>query len=464
MSTLTPPEITGPKTYTDRSRLLSYQSCHRKRWLEYETPTDGLVNGVRPIRLNRDLLIGSAAHKGVEGLLRIAAEEGGRRPTPEEIDGIIGEVLDGGEGSEGVVPMMKTHGLSLGENEDATFVYHETIAMIEATIRGYEKFVLPQLLERFTVVEVEQEELGLVQHDGFSVLWGARLDALLMDKDNLNLYVLSLKTAKEHGKRDEDSATHDMQGISETFVAEQRLGKWQEILDNASNAQEIQAMSKVHGIPYWFAHRYATGASPNITGVKMEFLLKGRKSEWPKGSGRWSYSNPLISPWKKSDGLGEPAYAWKFEFKDPYGMNHRLGKGWNRIKVWEDIGVKAWIEKLANEDIQGMGPGAGIASMYVLPMEYFRNQEHIERWKRQAVGQEKRIYAGREKMKGLIVGQIPEEVLDEFFPQFTKSCDWPVKCDFQEICFGPSQYLLNPLESGLYQIRDANHKVEEEIN
>ena len=50
-----------------------------------------------------------------------------------------------------------------------------------------------------------------------------------------------------------------------------------------------------------------------------------------------------------------------------------------------------------------------------------------------------------------------EEILDEVFPMHTKSCDWPTKCQFQDICFGPKAYLHDPLSVGIYEPRVANH-------
>ena len=76
----------------------------------------------------------------------------------------------------------------------------------------------------------------------------------------------------------------------------------------------------------WFIIRANTGALPTIMGIKMEFALKGRKTEYPTGSGVWSYSNPLIRPWKKSDDLGGvEQYAFRYEYTDGPRREPSLG-------------------------------------------------------------------------------------------------------------------------------------------
>jgi hypothetical protein len=450
------------EAYSDRSRLLKHQSCPRARYFEYEIPTSGKVNGVVSTKLDLDLLVGSCFHRGCEALLKGA-------PPNTAVQIAVDEEF---------WPVIKSRGAILGEKEDAHYVYHEHAAMIEALIRGWEKFSLPQLLDRFQVVEVEEEYLGKFEVPGFTLHFGARIDALLMEKSTLDLYVLSLKTTKEWGKKSDDEARHDMQGLSETEVVDQKLLGWhnrlveskarsyhsERIRSTADGSTQgmIEGFDRPVDIPRWFALRFVAGASPQVSGVKMEFALKGRKSEYPEGSGRWSYSNPLIRPWKKADDLGGSVYAFKWQFQDDYGKNHTLGKGWNRINIWEDIGVNAWIDYLASTPIQGFEAGRGIAGQFVLPMEYYRNDEDIVSMKRQVAYEEKRIQSGREHLEDALPHNF-EERLDEDFPMHRKSCDWPKRCVYQDICYGPKAYLHDPISSQIYQIRIPNHKIEETL-
>lgn len=461
--------------YTDRSRVLTAHQCPRRRLLEYELPTSG-VGGVVPIRLNMDLVVGSAFHRGVQSLLLAHHVES---PIPITVDDAVKDALEGAGDWEGFWPLVKSRGLVLGDKEDAYYVYHEQASLIEALVRGYAAFVLPQLVQRFMVVEVEREDLGTFRAGTSEVKFGMRGDALLLEKDSNDLYILSLKTTKEWGKKTEDTYRHDMQGLSEIMVVEQRLKQWARRLDIDNSTEDV---------PAWFVKRHLTGALPTIFGIKMEFALKGRKSEYPIGSGVWSYSNPLIRPWKKADDLGGvEQYAFQYEYQDPMGGNHRLGKGWRRVNIWEDMGVKAWVEKLQSESLQGFEPGRALAGQFVLPIEYYRNEEDMRDLEVEIVGQEEEIATGnrllREALGGYTSGPeassprldngAPEGdhrgdklrwALGKYFRKQTKSCDWPTKCEYQEVCFGPREYTLNPLSSELYQIRTPNHPIEKKFH
>jgi len=400
-----------------------------------------------------NLLVGTCFHAGIESLLKGASVE-----TAVYIAVSIE-----------FWPLAKSKGLMLESAEDASYVYYEQAALIEALIRGYATFVLPQLLERFTVVEVEKEEIGRFEIPGFVLNFGARVDGLLLEKDSLDLFVLSLKTAKEWSKKDDEGARHDMQGLSETRVVEQRLGRWQKIWDsydsfNKTTALSIEMSYGFNGIPQWFYVRASTGAPPTVSGVLMQYALKGRREESPKGSGRYTFANPLIRPWKKADDLGRGnSYAFRYEFKDEMGENHRLGKGWNRVNIWEDMGVKKWIEYLATNEVQGFPPMTALAGQFVLPIEYFRNLEDMEEWEEETIYQEQEIAEGLEKLK-TVTNKEWMSTLRKYFRKQTRSCDWPTKCSFQNICFGPKAYLHDPISSGLYEIRVANHPTEVESN
>ena len=445
------------KAYASRSQVLSYQECPRRRYFEYEIPTSNPeLGGIRLSRLDMNLHTGACYHVGMEAL--------NQGKSAEEAVGLALEEF---------WPKCKAQGLILETNEDASYVAYEQASMVEALIRAYAIAILPGNLARFDIVEVETEDVGLFQQDGFDLHFGARLDGLLIEKSTQDIFIQNFKTTKEWGKKSDDSTRHDMQGLSETAVVDQRLERWQQFLDErfVDPMPVLGDGSPVTGVPDWFYKRALTGASPYVFGVKMEFALKGRRSESPRGSGRYAYSNPLIRPWKKADDLktfGGRAgnYAFKYDFQDDLGGNHRLGKGWNSVNIWEDMGVKNWIELLASETLQGFPPMTALINQFVLPEEYCRNEEDIERWKRQVIGQERKIAEAKLEFAAQAIPAFAdhEAALDQHFPMHTRSCDWPTKCVFQPICFGPKAYLVAPESSGLYSIREANHPTEVEFN
>lgn len=464
--------------YTDRSRTLARQKCARRGWFEYDIPNGTPIPGVVLTRLNSDLMIGSAFHTGVESLL-----------TDHSPDESVWRALEGDGGHwPGFWPLVRSKGLVLGDKEDAYYVYHEQASLIEALIRGYAKYALPMLLARFDVVEVEREGNATLVDGDFTLIWGYRADALLLERDTQDLYVLSLKTTKDFSKKKAEGGNRDMQGLSEVAAIDQRLQGWQEATTQCSilQEQEFKQASLEHkleilkrgnknpeDVPAWFVSRWEEGAPPSCFGVKMEYALKGLKLEDPKGSGVWKYSNPLIRPWKYAEdlggkgrraGLGNERYAISYDFTDDMGGNHRLGKGWVRINIWEDMGVKEWIEYVADTPIQGFDSGRALAAQFALPEEFYRNDNDIERWKKRIV------FAGRRQSLGVVstldaLGtgnfEVFEDRLDEFFPPSSDQCDYPTRCVYQDICYSANKgYLFNPMSAGIYEPRTPNHTAE----
>jgi hypothetical protein len=118
------------------------------------------------------------------------------------------------------------------------------------------------------------------------------------------------------------------------------------------------------------------------------------------------------------------------------------------------MGVKEWIQRLKEESIQGMPPGAAIEERFVLPMEYYRNEGDIERWKLQMLFQEERIARGSQAVMDQWGG------INEHFPMHTNYPTSCVYCEYEEVCHGPESYLHNPMSLGIYRPREANHKAE----
>lgn len=453
------------ETFTSRSAILTRQSCGRKWWWEYGHPTGAGVPGIVSSKLNMDLLTGSGYHVGIENLLRGSS-----------LDEALGRSLEGdGIGWPGLWPLMKSKGLILSDKEDAYYVAQEQAAIVEALIRGYYFSQLPVLKARFDIIEVErdgEEIISIPEVPDFQVRFGYRADALLLEKETLDLYILSLKTAKHFYKKREEVAHRDMQGLSEVAVVDQRLGRWDSLLK--SGPSDITGFDPRTLIPEWFYSRWREGASALVTGVKMEFALKGDRREWPKGSGKYYYSNHLIRPWKKlslaeqtvpkrrraptASSCLELPYAVNWEFKDDLGANHTLGAGWRPVNIWEDMGVKNWIEFLMENQIQDLQPGEAVESMFVTPFEFYRSDEDIDAWKQKTVYSERRTYEGRKKVLESTTPKTYLSALNEHFDTHSDRCDYPVTCPYQPICFGGSRALLfDPLISGMYEPRVPNH-------
>lgn len=486
------------EAYSDRSTCVTHQKCPRLRWWQHEFPNttnqpdqtnqpDNLLllkpdinaPGVVLNKLNMDTTLGSAFHVGIYHLL-----------NGVRLDEAVGRVLEGdGDGWEGFWPMVKKTEFQLGDMEDAGYVYFEQAALAEALVRGYYYYALPKLLDIYEVLETEYDEHSYFSDQSvpdFRLRWGIRTDALLRDKSTDALFILSLKTAKEWRRTSEENNRTDMQGLTEMGAVEQRLGRWQEELVakpewlkgtnpdhlNKGGCLNLGGDVKYGTIPAWFIQRFLNGADPLVAGVKMEFALKGYRSEYPKGSGQFKYSNPLIRPYRRAeDGMmikrrgtagnhvsGEYAIQW--DFKDPMdGSNHTLGKGWRVTNIWEDMGVRNWIEYCLENDIQGFPAGYAIEKQFVLPVEYNRNPDDVKRKVRQLVNQEWRVDQGRKAVLEALMNR-PEDYIEQLDIHFPQQQDFPHSCSYcghKTICLGPDSYKFNPLSHPSFVARTPNH-------
>ena len=165
---------------------------------------------------------------------------------------------------------------------------------------------------------------------------------------------------------------------------------------------------------------------------------------------------------RKGPTSDEDEWAWQYgwateELNEKTGkmVQTKLGKGFRKVLVADAYpgGVKTWIAALAAQEITPRHISA-LEAIFPESLPVSRRADEIESWKRQVVSQE-----GRVKQRVLAVEQAhgDVEVLDREFPQHTQRCfDYMSKCSFFDICFNPA-VKADPLGSGLYTIRSANH-------
>lgn len=199
-----------------------------------------------------------------------------------------------------------------------------------------------------------------------------------------------------------------------------------------------------------------------IEGVLYLFAVKGQRRQ-DDYLGFKTQDTPLAYCWKRAGVTPEEdEYAWKYKWqteeinsKTGKPISTQLGKGFRKCPVWTEYpgGVKAWIDALTAKEItpRHIDP---FEAIFPESLPVSRRADEIESWRRQIVSQESRV-----KQRVLAVEQAngDEEVLDREFPQSTARCfDYQSKCSFFDACFTPSVH-ADPLGSGLYKIRTANH-------
>lgn len=438
------------EVYTDRSTVLKHQECARARWFETEVPT-GEGFGVVPKAWDPNLLVGATYHDGLRWLL-----------SGEGVDEAWGRARDFHQKALADQGLAPAPGEETGHQE---YLKAEGLALSEALIRAYAKVILPQTLERFEILSLEQEELTsleISQLPDFRVLMGGRTDGIWRERTSGDLYVYSAKTKKEWKVGDDDKNRYDTQGLTETVAVDQRLERWGEIMDKGGSS--FAAGFERVGLPRWFRKRWEEGGTPQVMGVVMQFALKGQQAKDKDGIKK--HGSPLIRPWMKTTAKG-PEWAWKFGWDDALGGGHRLGKGWGRVNIWEAWTVREWIDFLWENNVQELGPGAAIEASFICPEDYMRNEDDKVRRMRQIVFQEERVQEGRDRLIQLDTGptgpgrlEDVEVILDQYFPMhsdYPNNCGY---CEFREACYGPKQYLVNPLAHGGFEPRTSNHAIE----
>lgn len=397
---------------TSRSAVITHQRCPRKRYLEYHYEGTGITR----VRLQAPLATGGYTHVALASLLEghNAFEAAGVAKERYQID-------------------CATRGLDLEKTENQALVASEQIALVEAFTHLAARRVIPQLMEEYEIVDVEREEWFVLYEDSaLVVVLEARCDALLRERTSAfgqrppeqagaidyprDLYVLSWKTAASWDRRKAKEARTDMQGLSEAYAVELRVGE-------------------------------------PVLGTKMIHLLKGKRKEYPEDSGHWIQSSPLVHAWMQGGGP-TPQFAWTFSWDDAEQVNdwgkpvrHRLGKGWRHCFIPDVMPVSEWVQMLDEGQVQ---PEAGdcLAKQFVSPMPEPRSPEQKQRWLRSVAYQEQAI------AEALAGGVGDHYFYDEQFPQYTHSCNYPSQCAFWELCHG-SEEVDNPMS--LYQARVPHH-------
>lgn len=441
-----------PAIVTSNSAYQTYMTCPRKRWWAYEAlskPEAG-VRGLERQRMSLPLSTGGWCHRVAQGLFVIASggdmsglwQELMAEAHPVAADALnslpamptglsttqwIGECVIG-YGSEA-----HSRGLDLGLQMDGSLpeekfverTIEEQSALLEAFGWAFLRVRLPRLLEEYELVDVEREEYTLLSGD---VGLQSRCDAVLRRKSDGRLFIYNLKTSGNPDKRWKDSFEVDAQLMTETLAVERRLGE------------------RVYGV-------IIDGFDKGMR-VEMDFTTF---KERPKdGAEKWyGQRSRLIYGYKCEDIPGRPTL---------YDFEGTTRKGWGKFAVWQerfecsnqiaDWGrspVAYWVNWLPVEQVE---------SVFITLPPIMRSDRAVESAVRQIVSTERRIRKDREQVERQeMVIEGPNDIsvivdLDIAFPQSFKSCIYPSRCSYFEICHGSAGD--DPQSNG-FQPRTSNH-------
>jgi hypothetical protein len=482
-----------PILYEDRSGLSDYDACRRLRWWSREVlkGRDGHCGGVQPARQSIYLLIGTAVHHGMNWIMEEARNRDGIDLTcepeslPETIESAASIALatfDEARAAQAIyVPDAKTL-------DQEKWKIREARALVEGLVIVAGMRLMPNLLARFKVVEVEREKRftltsiampivnlptvvfpGTVSYHtipGTPIVFESRADALLEERDTGDLHLLSWKTSGDYGKAEEMQFRHDVQGLSEAVAIEAtRIGGEHE--HRLRDPSPVDDCSRVQGI-------------------QMALLLKGRKSrdtasgdDWADptswhglGPGLRFHYSPITHGWRMAShgilpGDDQSQWAWANRTVKPVNKSGfgKLAKGWEEVAIFDHYpgGTRQWlIDLMAGRWQPELGdPLEGIV---VLPETWPRSDREMEDWQEEAKAVVQEIHPNAQLVRDAWDREdwpLVRQLLNRHFKKTRAACGrrFGSMCWAADLCWGTDEAWQEPLALGQYILRQPHHSL-----
>lgn len=432
------------KMFTSRTAVLTYKTCAYKRLLQFHTEGSGLV----PAMASLDLLNGTCVHRGIQHLLEHCRTE---HPNEDFEEACVDEAVE--EAREIWKEVITNQGIALkssAEYDRLEWIIAEQECLWEGLIRAFAIRRLPVLLEEYEILEVEHEEVSnrfsepiikvcdlctgtkLINKEqaekwfeepfenlktlGFTkeansficpkcegtgeiregVIFLGKADGLFLRKSDNKLIILSIKTTSECADVTTRDILHDMQGVSEWFLVEERLAKlfadYKKLILEPHETFDLRMMEFEAKIGQGLADHFRdllfnhSSDNPKVFAVQYEYLIKGKNSQEPYKSGIYKQKSFLCHPLKFDNSA--PMISWGFQgaavtinpdlFKWSWGAG-KYKKGWEKCDIWNEMSIKQWINMLATGEVQ---PEEGHPFDKILrtPDLIVRSPVEIEEW------------------------------------------------------------------------------------
>ncbi len=397
----------------DRSRVEAWEKCPRLRFWQYEYKGRGVYRGDV---IQWPLVLGDGIHEAVEQIT-FSSVDVNEEAIAKAYNKCFAEAITVIEHTEDD-DRRRLLKADLSEN------YELLVAIVHAW-----KYSIPEFLANYSPLESEREELLTMDVNGQAITLMTRTDMLSKRLVDGATIIHNLKSVSNPDKKWQEQWPKDQQTLTEPMATEHRLGS-------------------------------------KVDGVVVVGLCKGRRNEYPKGSGNWFNDSPLTHCWhKRAEPPLEDEYYAKYEWTCPAphtmkngrkcegGRPHRLS-GVYKAKVSEVYpgGIPAWVDYLSKEE-----PDVLRQQVLSIPA-ILRNEWEFERWKRMVVPREVEIHEhGKQVMQA--VGDEQLVLLDYYFPMHTGhgNCTRPYPCEMIDVCWGSD----NPEENTeRYKPRVPNHEAE----
>lgn len=453
------------RRFTSRTAALTYQTCHRKRFLANHYAEIGLV----PESVDLNLLTGSAVHRSLQHLLEHCRIE---HPTGDFEEACIDKAVE--VGIDLFREEITNHSLNLYSTEflNTTFVIAEHECSIEGLVRAFAIKRLPNLLEEYEVLEVEHEE---VYEFSPLVTFLAKADGLFRRKVDNKLVVLSIKTASEYADVTLRNILHDMQGCSEWAAIQDRLDRMYQMFLICIGEPDAKYLKSMNPTMFeYFSNCYKESKKPEVYAVQYEHLITGKRRQDPPESGIYKRYNSLIHPYAlaKMGIMFASGSAFGQKFSNPTEYKWKISKGrqpkgWEKINIWEDMGVKEWVNWLAEGKVQ---PEEGNFLEEIIRTSdlVIRTKEEIEEWNISTKWQEEEIVHKLEGLEEIAIEAKNsnnwleyEEKLNQYFSKNTQNCHnyFGKDCQFNMVCHR-NLTLDAMIESGALIPRSSHHNAE----
>lgn len=177
----------------------------------------------------------------------------------------------------------------------------------------------------------------------------------------------------------------------------------------------LDAEVDMQGIAEVWAH---AGDDPqDMWAVQMIHLVKGTRRK--DAAGRYITMSPLVTGYRKLD-VGGWTYSPKY-----------VSPKWERFFVWEMMGSREWMAVLESGDHYPT-PENQLDKLTQIPPLVYRKPEKIERWIRQTLA--------AEQVFDFNLQNSSESARFLMFEDHTKSCVWPVRCQYFDGCHGSRDF------------------------
>lgn len=407
--------------------------------------------GLRSIDTDISLVFGTLLHLGIQYMLEgLVFEDANKR-----ILNILNTKLDEEEITD-----------RRCEPQQLEHSWNEHRALLTALLWMYSQTELLWIRENYDTVTQEVEfETTLVSGDSIAsgitdksllsnqaIILLSRVDAIFREKATGEFVIYSIKSTKDFDYRQEKHFDHDLQGLIEIWSTEQYLKRQiakKDVVLAAINAELSGDLAET--ITNYINKKLPT--SDKVMGVRYCHLVKGKRYQDEQYG--IVTSNPLIYGYRKTTDKGTVEWAHSYQVinagnKSGYG---RLGKGWEKVCIWDDYpnGVIGWFNDIMAGLIQPNMPNP-FSDLLITPPPVMKSEEEIFEAIEVVKRQESEIF----KTSFRQLQSVPAEIV---FPKYRHSCEYPVHCPFNDICWRP-EIANDPLDSGMYEYRVSHHDLE----